>query len=254
MDKYKYKNIPLSNILKAGSVANPRFTGMTYQVTTYNNSMALPFGYTPNPGATAAYTEVTAVGSNPITIPSGAKYIRFTGIGGAGGTGGTGGTAYDSNVPAGKQYGFGGAGGAGGAGGRSYMNQTPISSGSVIVVNIGNRGNTGTRGNDDNTEDDRYYTKGNAGGIGNKGGETYITINGTQYALANGGIGGNGGDSGYVYDGPGGSNNFGNGDPGNIGADGNGNASTNGIWDLHSGDYGTVKAAGGHAEIIWLYD
>jgi len=264
MDKYKYKSIPLSSILHNGTTSHPNFIGIKYQNETTNNSKPLPFGYTtgtsrtPISNVTASYDTYTTVGSNPVTVPTGAKYIRFTGIGGAGGTGGSGGKSYDSDVPPGKKTANGGAGGAGGYGGRSYLNQTAVSPGATITVRIGARGPNGNKGNNDNTEHpNTYYTKGGSGNSPGTGGETYIKIGSTKYAPANGGTCGNGGASGYVYDGPGSSNTYGNGGSGNTGANGNGNSSNNGNWDLLNGNYGKVNApsgSGGHSVIVWLYD
>ena len=260
MDKYKYKTVPLNDILhENGNTFDSKFQGMRYHLENINNSKPLDFGYKKSnnqpvsSNVAARYTlfNDTDPDPDPITVPTGCKKIRYFGVGGGGGKGGKGGYANDPDVPPGKKKGDGGNGGAGGAGGRTFIKATSVNPGDNIYVYVGAAGPNGNTGAHDNQEHpNNYQTQGSTGNSPGAGGQTYIKIGGVKLGTANGGKCGNGGGGGHVYDGPGTSNSYANGVPGNTGASGP-QTPGHGSWRYRSGGEASKP---GRAEIIWLYD
>lgn len=282
---YFYKNISLSNIYENSGNSTPSspspfdsFVGIPVGSSTiYTAEQPNTFGFSYQSIDLTNYVTANNTGlvntTGNYTIPTGCKSVRVISVGGGGGAGGEGGyakcTAYDNAEESNP-------GGPGCSGGYAEYNISNISTGNstTLSVFIGNAGTGGTIGDSDavksnfnglnyNNEKCNNQKAGNDGTAGNS---TYITFdaNGpTQYAIA---LGGNGGQGGNAAKGNVEENKFNDTNPGNSNAPtGLGNAvnsqysgAPNYYPQLGNGGHPGVNSAttgqNGAAQIIWLFD
>lgn len=260
MSGYTFKTNPLDKIIMISSNSSGPGFGFTYNTTPYANSKPLPISYQINKvdisNTSRAYYEDISE-TKTVSIPSGAKSIRFMGVGGGGGKGGKGGNQQWSSISA-PNYANGGSGGQGGNGGWRYIGKTSIpSSITTIEVTVGEAGGKGANrdlnyGQTYNSASGGYYKSG-SGGKGGDGGTTYYKMGTVKSSVAEGGTGGSGGEGGRVRDAPGSNYSY-NGDTGANGASSGQTSSSS--WDNSAinSTNNRVKTKPGKAQIIWLYD
>jgi len=294
MSNYFFKGVNLSQIYVNDGTVNSTgsYVGMPVGKGTFNTFTGMnptPIGYQFNGTDLAnsitanynlyniettgiAYNNTNSTYSGTVTPPSQSKSIRVISVGGGGGGGGAGGNAKTKIIGGSSATGNGGAGGDGGAGNWAYISNTstqslPINFNTPIQVTVGTGGNGGSEGksNSNSTPAGTETTaSGQVGGKGNSGNSSYIIINGTQYAVANGGNGGNGGNGAKAT-----SQNVSNSHKGNAGTAGDGGAGLQNNFPILN--YGTAgnggtgypqtssinagnPGANGAVQIIWLYD
>lgn len=283
---YYYKGVNIKNIIQnnnaiiseANTLSND-FPDFPQYNTTSGNLMRVvnPIGYRLNGTDLRSELDLDAKRSDYITsttgvsIPTGCKHVHVIAVGGGGGGGGHGGTQISIQAEPGTKTAIG-QGGSGGNGGFGLHSSEKMSVGGALTIDVtvgtgGARGEKGT-----SPEGLRYHAvnqkstsrKANDGTAGGTGGQSYITIAGTDSNIGYGGSGGNGGIGGTAYSNAG-SANASNGASGN---NGNSNKSSdttlypdntrNGgvggkVVTINSGNNGN-SGQNGFVRVIWLFE
>ena len=204
----------------------------------------------------------TTVGTTTISVPHGAKAIRYVTLSGGGGQGGNGGSMKMTNND--NFWGTysctanGGTGAIGGCGFYTYSNGDIISIGGAENIDItvgagGFRGNNGSNGSSKN----KSGAKAPDGNNGGAGGSSYIKVGSRNYIGRT--VGGNGGQKGFGGTGYAGQTSV------NCYKGGDGNAENSNQkqgnqendWPLFDntnvGTGGTGSGNDGQVRIIWLF-
>jgi len=147
MSNFKFKGIPLSDVINTTGGTPATGYGFTYNTTTFANSKPLTTGYRRNNvdiANTATANVETYKASTSVTIPTGAKSFRFIGRGGGGGGSGGGGGAESKWATPAWQH--GGNGAAGGNGAFVYITDNNVGAATTLNVFLGAGGNFGAGG------------------------------------------------------------------------------------------------------------